>query len=59
MSRGLGDVYKRQEHDEEEDTCVIARMDFDENGEAVYTAPTDEEYEAVAAKYDEMFEDEE
>ena len=47
------------EHDEEEDTCVIARMDFDENGEAVYTAPTDEEYEAVAAKYDEMFEDEE
>ena len=44
---------------EEEDTCVIARMDFDENGEAVYTAPTDEEYEAVAAKYDEMFEDEE
>ena len=45
--------------EEEEDTCVIARMDFDENGEAVYTAPTDEEYEAVAAKYDEMFEDEE
>ena len=43
----------------EDDTCVIARMDFDENGEAVYTAPTDEEYEAVAAKYDEMFEDEE
>lgn len=46
-------------HDEDEDTCVIARIDFDENGEAVYTAPTDEEYEAVAAKYDEMFEDEE
>ena len=43
------------EHDEEEATCVIARMDFDENGEAVYTAPTDEEYEAVAANYDEMF----
>lgn len=27
------------EHDEEEDTAAIARMDFDENGEAVYTAP--------------------
>ena len=52
-------VILTDEHDEEEDTCVIARMDFDENGEAVYTAPTDEEYEAVAAKYDEMFEDEE
>lgn len=48
-----------QAEGEEEVICVIARMDFDENGEAVYTAPTDEEYEAVAAKYDEMFEDEE
>ena len=49
------------EHDEEDedDNCVIARIDFDENGEAVYTAPTDEEYEAVVAKYDELFDGEE
>ena len=59
MNVGVLEVVEEREHDEEEDTCVIARMDFDENGEAVYTAPTDEEYEAVAAKYDEMFEDEE
>ncbi len=47
------------DHDEEEDVCIIARIDFDENGEAVYVGPTDEEYEAVAALYDEMCEDEE
>ena len=51
------DCHNHEEDDE--DYCIIARIDFDENGEAVYTAPTDEEYEAVAAKYDEMFEDEE
>ncbi len=48
------------DHDEDEDdVCIIARIDFDENGEAVYVGPTDEEYEAVAALYDEMCEDEE
>lgn len=42
-------------HDEEdEDVCIIARIDFDENGEAVYVGPTDEEYEAVAELYDSM-----
>ena len=44
---------------EEEDYCIIARIDFDENGEAVYVGPTDEEYEAVAALYDEMCAEEE
>lgn len=47
------------EHEEEEDYCIIARIDFDENGEAVYVGPTDEEYEAVAALYDEMCAEEE
>ena len=45
--------------EDEDDVCIIARIDFDENGEAVYVGPTDEEYEAVAALYDEMCEDEE
>ena len=47
------------DHEDENDVCIIARIDFDENGEAVYVGPTDEEYEAVAALYDEMCEDEE
>ncbi|MDY4921222.1 MAG: DUF1292 domain-containing protein [Phascolarctobacterium sp.] len=47
-------------HDEDdEDTCIIARIDFDENGEAVYVGPTDEEYEAVAELYDQLCEEEE
>ena len=44
---------------EEDDYCIIARVDFDENGEAVYVAPTDEEYEAVAELYDQYCDDEE
>ena len=47
------------DHEHEEDYCIIARIDFDENGEAVYVGPTDEEYEAVAALYDEMCAEEE
>ena len=47
-------------HEEDEDDyCIIARIDFDENGEAVYVGPTDEEYEAVAALYDQFCEEEE
>ena len=47
-------------HEEDEDDyCIIARIDFDENGEAVYVAPTDEEYEAVAELYDQYCDDEE
>ena len=47
-------------HEEDEDDyCIIARVDFDENGEAVYVAPTDEEYEAVAELYDQYCDDEE
>ena len=45
--------------EDEDDYCIIARIDFDENGEAVYVGPTDEEYEAVAALYDQFCEEEE
>ena len=45
-------------HEEDEDDyCIIARVDFDENGEAVYVAPTDEEYEADAELYDQYCDD--
>lgn len=53
------DCHDHEDDEDEDDVCIIARIDFDENGEAVYVGPTDEEYEAVAALYDEMCEDEE
>lgn len=47
------------EHEEDDDDiCIIARIDFDENGEAIYVGPTDEEYEAVAELYDQYCEEE-
>ncbi len=42
----------------EEPDAIIARIDTDENGEAVYVAPEEEEFEAVLKLYDEL-EDEE
>ena len=39
---------------EEEPDVILARIDADENGEAVYLPPTDEEYDAVAAAYEDM-----
>ncbi len=48
-------------HDDEEDeNVIVARIDYDENGDAIYVAPTDEEFEAFQKAYDELeFEDEE
>lgn len=40
--------------DEAEDNVIIARMDFDENGEPVYLDPTDEEFDAVRRAYEEI-----
>lgn len=37
----------------------IARIDIDESGEEVYVDPTDEEFDAVRAAYEELMEDEE
>ncbi|MDR1702711.1 MAG: DUF1292 domain-containing protein, partial [Sporomusaceae bacterium] len=37
----------------------IARVDLDENGEEIYTDPTDEEFEAVRAAYEKLMDEEE
>lgn len=43
------------EDDDKEPEIILARIDIDEtDGEPVYVPPTDEEYDAVAAIYDEM-----
>jgi uncharacterized protein YrzB (UPF0473 family) len=43
-----------ESEDEEEPDIILARIDIDENGEAEYVPPTDEEYDAVADIYDAM-----
>ena len=45
-----------KEDDEEEPDIILARIDTDENGEAEYVPPTDDEYDAVADIYDAMWE---
>lgn len=42
------------EEDMEDPEIILARIDTDENGEAIYVPPTDEEYDAVAEIYDTM-----
>ena len=43
--------------DDEEDNVIIARVDFDENGDPVYLDPTDEEFEAVRKAYEEIMDE--
>lgn len=45
--------------DDEDDNVIIARIDFNESGDEVYTSPTDEEFEAVKEVYENMEWDEE
>lgn len=47
------------EHDCEEDdeNVIIARIEFDEAGEEVYLAPTDEEFEEVKVAYEKLVAD--
>lgn len=42
------------EEDEAEPEVLLARIDKDAQGEDEYVPPTDEEYDAVAAIYNEM-----
>ena len=42
------------EDENEEPDVYIGRIDFDEDGEAVYLDPTEEEFEAVKTAYEEM-----
>ncbi len=44
----------QSEEDQEDPEIILARIDMDESGEAEYVPPTDEEYDAVAAIYNEM-----
>ena len=36
---------------------IIARIELDENGEEVYLAPTDEEFDEVKNAYEKLVED--
>ena len=44
----------REPMDEEEAEAMIARIEFDTDGEPVYVDPTDEEFEAVKKAYEEI-----
>lgn len=43
--------------DDEEENVIIARIELDENGEEVYLAPTDEEFDEVKNAYEKLVED--
>lgn len=49
--------HEHEEDEEEEENVIIARIEFDENGEEVYLAPTDEEFDEVKAAYEKLMED--
>ena len=42
---------------DDEDNVIIARVDFDENGDPVDLDPTDEEFEAVRKAYEEIMDE--
>lgn len=45
---------RKQKALEEDDAVMIARIEFDTDGEPVYVDPTDEEFEAVKKAYEEI-----
>ena len=51
--------HEHEAEEDDEENVIIARIDFDENGEPVYVGPTDEEFEAAKKAYAEMFPEEE
>lgn len=48
------ECHHHHDEDDDDDNVIIARIDFDENGEAIYVAPTDEEFEAVQEAYNNL-----
>lgn len=46
------DCHCHEHEEDEEENVIIARIEFDENGEEVYLAPTDEEFDEVKAAYE-------
>lgn len=51
------DCHCHEHEEDEEENVIIARIEFDENGEEVYLAPTDEEFDEVKAAYEKLMED--
>ena len=47
------------DHEDEDENVIIARIEFNEEGEPEYVAPTDEEFEAVKVAYEKFWEEEE
>lgn len=43
--------------DDDEDNVIIARIEFDEDGNEIYLGPTDEEFEEVKAAYEKLVEE--
>jgi uncharacterized protein YrzB (UPF0473 family) len=50
---------EESENDDEDDNLVVARIDFDQDGEPIYLDPTDEEFDQVKAAYDELMQESE
>ena len=50
------DCHCHEHEEDEEENVIIARIEFDENGEEVYLAPTDEEFDEVKAAYEKLME---
>ena len=46
-----------EDEEEAEGNCIIARIEFDENGDPTYLDPTDEEFDLVAEAYNQMMDD--
>ncbi len=46
-------------HEDDEEMVIIAKIEFGEDGQETYVAPTDEEFEKVREAYEELFDEEE
>lgn len=43
--------------DDDDDNVIIARIEFDEDGNEIYLGPTDEEFDEVKAAYEKLVEE--
>jgi len=46
-----------QQEEDAEDNVIVARIDFDEDGEPIYLDPTEEEFAMVKEAYDKLMEE--
>jgi len=46
-----------EEPEDGEDNVIIARIEFNENGDPIYLDPTDEEFEKVKAAYEQIMDE--